>query len=474
MERSTLKKSIFSLYILFIGCSFSSNAAFLKTYDDLKKTTIFSESHYVSYVDQITMKGGGLFSWDANELSEEVWGLIMKSDQKKAGSWVRQNVTSLNPDWFGARHLKNATIAMQLSFAALGYTTQEIRSRYGIYINDISINDYPDWAAMQMMCKLQEKGWLSIELPSGEYFINRSIILPEPTQASKVVQYSIEGNGSWFYSTSEQGFPFFYTMPQDQKESQNVFCARRFTIRNLSIVGKKSAIGSIGIEIGGTFQTLIENIHLLGLDTGIVLRHAMSSTILRCNSVGCKHISYFLGSGRGAWEGGNSTNSGSNQSAVVSCRQFSAEGQYAGVYITESSECRVENFVLDGGGKRHTSYCIYIDTRNATTVKDGYISGIHGEAGVDSSLVKFRGNNASFVVENLFVQYPCNLVELDGNSQIRCAQFSYFPGECTFSNKGNGTWKFENVFNRAKDILWKSDASTTIPEERRVTNDKRL
>ena len=407
-------------------------------------------------------------------MSEEVWGLIFKSDQKKSGSWVRQNVTSLNPDWFGARHLKTATTEMQVSFSALGYTEQDIRSRYGLYIKDISINDYPDWAAMQMMCRLQEKGWLSIELPSGDYYINRKIELPEPVQANRVVQYSIEGNGSWFYAIGDQGFPFFYTMPINQKESQSVFCARRFTIKNLSIVGKKNVSGCNGIEIGGTFQSLIENIHLLGLDTGIVLRHAMSTTILRCNAVGCKSISYFLGSGRGAWEGGNSTNSGSNQSAVISCRQFSANNQYAGIYITESSECCVQNFVLDGGGKRHTSYGIYIDTRNSTTVKDGYISGIHGEAAVDSSLVKFRGSNASFVVEKLFVQYACNLVELEGNSQVRCAQFSYFPGECTFSNKGNGAWKFENVFNRAKDIIWKSDATSTVPEEKRITNDKRL
>ncbi len=475
MERNEKSKLFLIVYILFCLAGFSTKAAFLKTYDDLKQTNNFSESHYISFADKITQKGGGFFSWISNDTRNEAWGLIIKSNQKDVvGSWVRQNVTALNPDWFGATRTKTAKPEMQQSFRALGYSDQQIKSRYGIYITDISLNDYPDWAAMQMMCKLQELGWLSIELPSGDYYINRKIILPEPVKANTVVQYSIEGNGSWFYSTNNNGFPFFFTMPVNQTMSQSIFCARRFTIKNLSIIGRKDAPGSVGIEIGGTFHSLIENIHLIGLDTGIVLRHAMSTTISRCNAVGCRRISYFIGSGRGAWEGGNSTNSGSNQSKVISCRQFTADGQFAGVYITESSECRVEDFALDGGAKRHTDYGIYIDTKNASTVKDGYVKGVHGEAAVDSALVKFRGNSASFEVQDLFVQYACTLVELEGNSQVNCSQFSYFPGDCNFASKGDGYWKFENVFNRAKTINWRTDGDYAVPDEKRVKNDKRL
>ena len=453
----------------------SLKADFLKTYDDLKQSNNFSESHFISYADAFTQKGGGLFSWLPNDTRAEAWGLIIKSNLKgAAGSWVRQNVTSLNPDWFGATRTKTAKPDMQLSFRALGYTEQQIKARYSIYIPDISLNDYPDWAAIQMMCKLQEQGWLAIELPSGDYYINRKIILPEPDKPNTVVQYSIEGNGSWFYSVNNNGFPFFSTMPKNQSESQNVFCARRFTIKNLSIIGRREVAGTVGIAIGGTFQSLIENIHLIGLDTGIVLRHAMSTTVLRCNAVGCRTISYFMGSGRNTWEGGNSTNSGCNQSKIISCRQFTSDGQFAGVYISESSECRVEDFVLDGSGKRHTSYGIYIDTRNASTVKDGYVKGIHGEAAVDSALVKFRGNTASFQVSDVFVQYSCTLVELEGSSQVQCSQFSYFPGDCTFASKGGGIWKFDNVFNRAKSINWRTDGEYSIPDEKRVRNDKKL
>lgn len=469
------QKRIYALIFINVCFYISSRAAFLKTYADLKNSNNFTESHFVSYADAITHKGGGLFSWVANDKRDEAWGLIIKSNQKnQEGCWVRQDVTSLNPDWFGAIHVKAANDIAPQSFRELGYTEEEIKSRYGFYIKDISLNDYPDWAAMQMMCKLQELGWLSIELPSGDYYINRKIVLPEPVKASTVVQFSIEGNGSWFHATNENGFPFFYSMPDNQTESQSVFCARRFTIKNLSITGKKSAFGSVGIEIGGTFHTLIENIHLIGLDTGIVLRHAMSSVIFRCNAVGCRSISYFMGSGRGAWEGGNSSNSGSNQSKIISCRQFTSEGQFAGAYITESSECRVEDFTLDGGGKRHTSYCIYFDTRNSNTVKDGYVIGLHGEAGVDSALVKFRGNQSSFEVRDLFVQYPCTLVELEGNSQVSCLQFSYFPGECDFASKGGGMWKFTNVFNRAKEIKWRNGGNYSAPEQNRLTNEKRL
>jgi len=240
-------------------------------------------------------------------------------------------------------------------------------------------------------------------------------------------------------------------MPSDQKQSENIFCARRFTIKNLNLRGNSKSSNDNGIAIGGTFHSLIENIQLAGLDTGIILRHALSTIVTRCNAVGCSSVSYYVGSGNGFWLNGSATNSGSNQTKIISCRQFSGDRQYAGVIIRESSECRVEDFTLDGGGKRHTAFAIYFDTRGATTVKDGYVKGVHGEAAVDSALVKFRGGNAAqFEVTDLYVQYPCTLVELEvikNGAQVTCSNFSYFPGESNFANKGTNGVTAEN-FNR--------------------------
>jgi hypothetical protein len=465
----------YGFFLLYILINSSANASFLKDYAALKNTSNFSESHYVSYCDSITGKGGGLFSWNAEDVHREAWGLIIKSARNdKKGSWVRQDVTDLHPEWFGATNKKNGASA---SFRSFGYSVDEIRQRYSIYIPDISLDDTPDWASLQMMCRLQEDGWNSIELNSGDYFINRPIILPQPVKASNVVHYQLEGNGAVFISTSAKGFPFLYSMPSDQKQSENIFSARRFTIKDLILKGNRNVSGDNGIEIGGTFHSLFENIQFSGLDSGIILRHALSSIIYRCNAVGCKNVSYYIASGNGAWLNANSTNSGSNQTKVISCRQFTGDHQYAGVQIVESSECRVEDFTLDGGGKRHTCYAVYFDTHGSTTVKDGYVKGVHGESAIDSALVKFRGSGSLFEVTDLFVQYACNLVELEvisGYAQVTCSDFSYFTADSRLANKGNGRWLLMNVTGKNKEILWRTDNGYAPPPVKQLKNDKKL
>jgi hypothetical protein len=455
-----MKSALLLITILF---QLPSYGAFLKDYKALQATDDFNEPHYVAYADERTGKGGGLFSWVAGEKQEEIWGLIIESSKNKNGRWVRQTDGGLHPSWFGAMNKRRGDAP---TFSSFGYSKNEVTERYGRLIPDISLNDTPDWAALQMMCKLQQMGYNTIELSSDTFFLNRSIRLPEPVKNSAVVHYKIEGNGATFISVSSAGFTYLYSVPSDQKQSENIFSARRFTIRDLILRGNNRAKGDNGIAIGGTFHTLIENIQLAGLDTGIILLHALSSIITRCNAVGCNSVSYYIGSGNGYWINANSTNSGSNQTKVISCRQFTADNQYAGVIIRESSECRVEDFTLDGGGKRHTAYAIYFDTRGSTTVKDGFVKGVHGEATVDSALVKFRGSAAMFEVTDLFVQYPCTLVELDamkGGSQVICSDFSYFPGSSTFANKGNGKWQFFNVTGKGKAPTWKSGNGYTEP-----------
>ena len=455
------------------------NAAFFKDYAALKKSENFSEPAVVAMVDETTGKGGGVFTWKPYDTSEEIFGLIVScSNNQFKGNWIRQT-SNLNPDWFGAVNKKDLPGNISPTFRALGYADSTLKTRYANLIPDISLDDTPDWAALQYMCKLQEKGWLSIELNPLDYFINRTVILAENTKPSFEITFQIEGNGARIYSINRNGYPYFYSMPKTQKISQDVFCARRFHISNLNLRGNtKSGSGSVGISIGGTFHSLIENIQIHSMDTGIVLRHAMSSEIYRCNAVGCYSVSFFLGSGNKIWEGATPPTSGSNQSRIIASRTFPAENQYAGCVIHQSSECRVVDFTLDGGGKRSVDYAVIINTGGTTTVKDGYVEGLHGETNCDSALIKFRGNGASiFVAKDLYIQMKSVIIELDAISstaQVTCENFSYIPAGSTFANKGNGAWDFKNVFNKDKNPDWKTSDGYKIPQKEKIRNVRKL
>lgn len=462
-----------------MACPFTSPAAFLPQYSDLLQTTNFSEPHYVGVADRISQQGGGLFTWIQGDTREEIWGLIFKSNQTDAnGRWVRQDSVAFNPDWAGALHREGNAL---YSFLSLGYTQTDIQRRYSRWIPDISMNDSPDWAALQLAFKAMEQGYLRVSLPSGTYHLNRGLQLPANKKPNEVMHFLIEGNGAQLICYAEEGYSILGTMPLNQKMSQDMYTARRFHIKDLHLKGKNTSKGkgTAGIRIGGSFHSLIENIQLSQLDTGIILRHAMSCEIYRCNASGCFNVAYYLGSGKGVWEGATGANSGSNQSKIRSSRIFIYDGQKAGAVVEHSSECRVEDFTLDGGQKRHIQYVILFNTGGVTTVKEGYIKGVHGEAMVDSALIKVRGGgNALFAISDLFVQMPCTVVELEtisGYAQVIVENVSYMPQASNFSNIGQGgSWEFRNVFERSREPVWKQGPNNQLPVKERIKNQKKL
>jgi len=473
-------KKILSFLLLF-SFHFDVNAGFLKYLNELKTCDQFEEVQFVKSIDSLTPGGGGAFAWIEKDLQAEFWGWRIKSELNgKPGTWVRQDVFSFSPEWFGALHLKISPSLLPPTFRNLGYTETDVRQRYLRFIPDISLDDTPDWAALQMSFLAMDKGIYAVTFGNGDYYINRSLRLPETTRFTDNTIYLIEGNGTTITSINEDGFAFFESIPKNQRQGLDIFTARRFTIKNLILRGKaKAGNGSVGIRIGATFHSIFENIHFANLDTGIVLRHAMSSEIVRCNAVNCYSVCYYLGSGKGAWPGANAPNSGSNQSRVIGSRMFVADGQYAGVMISNSSECRVDDFTVDGGAERHTAFVIHINTGGTTTVKDAFVKGVHGEAAVDSALIKCRGNgNALFDISDLFVQMKCTLVELEtpsGYAQVNCSNFSYFPPGSTLAHKGNGgAWSMENVFEKKTEPIWKKGKGYSEPIPERWRNIKKL
>lgn len=476
-----MKRKLTALLLLFIGTATATEARQLRFYADLINTEDFSEMHSVSSVDSLTPGGSGNFVWVANDLRPGLWGIRFKSSQSgKAGSWVRQFTSPVNADWFGARHMSQNLAGLTPTFKNLGYEETEIRNRFSIFIPEISMEDTPDWAALRMCMIAMENGYYSMTFGSADFYINRTITLPEKIKPGDFTSFTIDGAGCTVFSINNNGYAFFESLPDNQQEGLDLFTARRFSISNLILRGRAlPGKGSVGIRIGATFHSKIENVHLADLDTGIVLRHAMSTEIYRCNSVNCFSVGYYLGSGEGVWPGADAPNSGSNQSRVIASRVFVSPGQSAGVYISNSSECRVTDLALDGGLERSIDYAVYINTGGTTTVKDGYIKGIHGESGINKALAKFRGDgNAVFVMEDIFVQMKCVIAELEvisGYAQLNCNNFSYFHPGSLFANKGNGgAWSFTNVFERNAEVRWKTGAGYSLPIPERIRNIRKL
>jgi hypothetical protein len=470
-----LRKSILITLFILAKCQ-NGKCGHLRYLEDLRLCRNFNEAQLVSHFDSLTLGGGGVFVYVHNDLRAEIFGLLIKSNiDGYPGSWIRQDAFRLHPDWFGARHI--ATVGIKPpTFRELGYNEEDVKRRYYRHIPDISLDDTPDFAALQMTFKAMDHGYYTADLGPADYFINRTLTLPQTPRFSTTTHYIINGNGALITSIHKEGFTFLETMPADQKQGLNIFTDRRFRIRDLVLRGQSPpGSGTTGIRIGATFHSLIENVHFSYMDTGIVLRHAMSTIISQCNALFCYKVGFYIGSG--TWPGSTGPTSGSNQTKVISSRMFAWPGQYAGIIINKSSECSVIDFTMDGGENRSTDFGIVINTGGLTVVKDGFVDGVHGECAVDSAFIKFRGGgNALFEVRDMYIQMPGTIVELEttyGGAQVKCENFSYFPPSSDFANKGNGNWIFNEAFERNQIVRWKTGDGYSAPPADKIKNNRK-
>lgn len=463
-------------YLLLLAALWNSVQSYggnLKYLDELRTCTAFNETQHVRSFDSLSPLGGGSFVYIANDLRAELYGLLIKSEvDGYPGTWVRQDAFRLHPDWFGARHLPASGLTPP-TFRELGYEENTLKRRFFRYIPDINLDDTPDFIALQMVFRAMELGYFTADLGPADYYINRTIRLPEKPRFSTTTHYVINGNGAMITSIHKQALTFLESMPDDQKEGLNIFTDRRFRIRDLVLRGQSPpGSGTTGIRIGATFHSLIENVHVSYMDTGIVLRHAMSTIISQCNALFCYKVAYFVGSG--TWPGATGPTSGSNQTKIISSRMFAWPGQHAGIIIHKSSECSVIDFTMDGGEERSVDYGIILNTGGLTVVKDGNVDGLHGECAVDSAFVKLRGGgNALFEIKDLYIQMPGTIVELEtiyGGAEVKCANFSYIPPSSDFANKGKGSWHFEHVFEKNQSIRWRTDAGYAVPPADKIRN----
>lgn len=467
-----LSKSIPVISYLLLSC-INGICGSLLYLDHLRSCRNFDKAQIISQFDSLTPGGGGVFVYVHQDLRAEIFGLLIKSNvDGYPGTWIRQDAFRLHPDWFGARHVSALGIKPP-TFRELGYSEEEVMRRYYRHIPDISLDDTPDFAALQMVFKVMDYGYYTADLGPADYFINRTLTLPEKPRFSTTTHYIINGNGALITSIHKEPLTFLETMPQDQKQGLNIFTDRRFRIRDLVLRGQSPpGSGTTGIRIGATFHSLIENVHFSYMDTGIVLRHAMSTIISQCNALFCYKVGYFIGSGN--WPGATGPTSGSNQSKIISSRMFAWPGQFAGIIISKSSECSVIDFTMDGGEERNVAYGILINTGGLTVVKDGFVDGVHGECAVDSAFIKFRGGgNAFFEVRDLYIQMPGTIVELEttyGGAQVKCENFSYFPPSSGFASKGNGTWHFDHVFEKKQNAKWRTGSGYSVPAEDKIRN----
>lgn len=230
----------------------------------------------------------------------------------------------------------------------------------------------------------------------------------------------INGNGS--HITFKKGAKGFRSVPANQKVALNEFMATRYLIENFSqIVG-----GEIGINIGATFNTIINNIEFVGQqEAAIDIRFGLMTKISNVLVTNPMYDGIRLGIGD--WSGAGRTNSQSNHSVLEQCRVYSRAGGHYSYDIQNSSGIVIRNCIAEG---RQNLRAINFEAYGNPVVKNFTIENFHLEyCPSDTGIYIASSSKTSNVIDKLYVN----------NGSIK------FPITCAYNTpiqlKNIGWWK---------------------------------
>jgi hypothetical protein len=272
-----------------------------------------------------------------------------------------------------------------------------------VYVRDFGAtpNDFSDDDAIafnKMFRWVEKQGNITyrIILDEGRYKIKTSIILPDSNSllVKGHTYLTIEGNGTSILTDSN--IVMFDRRPKhDLNTVLNYYIEHyAFVIRGIDFFGDGTMTqnNQVAINIGGSYQTIIEQCHFRYFDTAIVLRFALSPTIRDCNFQGIRDVAIFGGTGN--WPGSTICNSGFNAALITKNRFNNYAGQIAPIMLDNPIGTNIYDNISEGV---NPVYHVWMSGKNSSCQTDNFIEKLWVESGggptLKSTVVYWEGRN---------------------------------------------------------------------------------
>ena len=270
--------------------------------------------------------------------------------------------------------------------------------------------------------------------------VTSTLVIPKFTTA-RSKELIIFLNGNALYDASASGLALLMGRIATTQAEADQMQSVSIIIRDGAFIGKAGT--GILLEIDATYGTHNEALHFENANEGQHIRFGLMTMTESCiaTNVGESFI-YDYGS---KW-GGSTSNSQSNSSTRINCRDFGRAGGEAAFSDYAASGITNINTIAEGGNKK---YGWKVRSMGSSVVKDGRSISSHLEmaptiAGFDLEL--FDGY---YIVDGLFSQYAATLVSgtsLGGYPHIYVKNVPWHLQTHKYKTSGNNViWSFDEI-----------------------------
>ena len=213
-------------------------------------------------------------------------------------------------------------------------------------------------------------------------------------------------------------------------------------MRDGALIGK-AGTGTL-YSPGPSYGSINEGIHYRNANEGIHTRFGLMTMVQSCLATDVGESFIF---DIDDFPGADASNSQSNSSMRLLCRDFGRAGGKASFSSYGCSGIYDLNCISEGGNKQNGWL---VDSKGSTVVKDGHIVSSHLEMQPTVAGVNLRLSDGYYEVDGLFSQYPATLVEAVSTGGYPHVYVKNVPWHISGGHKYKTTgtnviWSFEEV-----------------------------
>jgi len=236
--------------------------------------------------------------------------------------------------------------------------------------------------------------------------LTQSINLPKTFPADTATvkrtrKLTIDLGGCRLFDATSAGLRYLIgRKPVDQTEALNVMQDYALNIRNGELWGNASAATGTLLDLGATYNSIVENVSIAMAQRGIHFKFCLMGTIRNCMALSI-HVTPFT-LDNGDWPGAALANSQSNHSLIEQCRVFNRDNAFSAFSIIGASGSIIRQSISEGLSPQ---YHLYWDSKGSTVVKDGKVEGFHIESPAKTAAIKLLLAGGYFYISDVYSQY---------------------------------------------------------------------
>lgn len=257
---------------------------------------------------------------------------------------------------------------------------------------------------------------------------------------------TIDLGGCRLFDATIAGLPYLIgRKPVDQNEALNIMQGYALNLCNGELWGNATAATGTLLDLGATFNSIVENVNVAMAQRGIHFKFCLMSTIRNCMALSINQTPFIVDNGD--WSGAGLANAQSNHTLIEQCRVFNRDNAYSAFSVIGASGTIIRQCISEGLSPQ---YHVWWDSKGSTVVKDGKIEGLHIESGSKVAGVKGKLSSGYFMCTDVYSQYDNVLFDFEatvGYPHVYIKRVPWFtPGSRLKTGSNAVGWNFEETY----------------------------